>query len=157
MDTSGTYGLQLQDSASFPSGWELLSLENIALTSISQLQNLKFFSTKSGFSAGYTLGYDEGLKTGQGNLDSTYNKGFSEGQQVGYDKGFEIGIQTGQSSVSSDALSNSVRSFVFSLFDAPVSTFTSAFNFEYDGFSIGVLVSFIFTVVVVSGVLRLVL
>ena len=44
---------------------------------------------------------------------------------------------------------------MFSLFDAPVSTFLNTFNISYDGFDLGALVAFIFTGIVVIAVVRL--
>lgn len=107
----------------------------------------------TGYSDGYNEGYDDG--------DEAYDKGYEVGYDVGNKDGFDAGkiegIAQGKNSVSGNILSSSIRSFAFALFDAPVDTFLSTFNFEYDGFNIGALVAFIFTGVVVVGVLKVVL
>ena len=92
--------------------------------------------------------------------DNGYDNGYSEGQKFGYDsgytKGYAMGKSDAMSQMSDSDLPSSVRSFVFSLFDAPVSSFLSAFNLSYDGFDLGSLVAFIFTAIVIVGVIRLV-
>ena len=92
--------------------------------------------------------------------DNGYDNGYSEGQKFGYDsgytKGYAMGKSDAMSQMSDSDLPSSVPSFVFSLFDAPVSSFLSAFNLSYDGFDLGSLVAFIFTAIVIVGVIRLV-
>ena len=92
--------------------------------------------------------------------DNGYDNGYSEGQKFGYDSGYTTGYAMGKSDamsqMSDSDLPSSVRSFVFSLFDAPVTSFLSAFNLSYDGFDLGSLVAFIFTAIVIVGVIRLV-
>lgn len=92
--------------------------------------------------------------------DNGYDNGYSEGQKFGYDsgytKGYAMGKSDAMSQMSDSDLPSSVRSFVFSLFDAPVTSFLSAFNLSYDGFDLGSLVAFIFTAIVIVGVIRLV-
>lgn len=92
--------------------------------------------------------------------DNGYDNGYAEGQKFGYDsgytKGYAMGKSDAMSQMSDSDLPSSVRSFVFSLFDAPVTSFLSAFNLSYDGFDLGALVSFIFTAIVIVGVIRIV-
>ena len=88
-----------------------------------------------------------------------YEQGYEEGQTVGYDQGYDKGYQIGKAetleTISDEDLPASVRSFVFSLFDAPVSTFLNAFNLSWDGFDFGGLVAFIFTAVVIVGFVKI--
>ncbi len=88
-----------------------------------------------------------------------YDQGYEEGQLVGYDQGYDKGYQIGKAetleTISDEDLPSSVRSFVFSLFDAPVSTFLNAFNLSWDGFDFGGLVAFIFTAVVIVGFVKI--
>lgn len=92
--------------------------------------------------------------------DNGYDNGYTEGKKFGYDsgytKGYAMGKSDAMSQMSDSDLPSSVRSFVFSLFDAPVTSFLSAFNLSYDGFDLGSLVAFIFTAIVIVGVIRLV-
>ena len=81
--------------------------------------------------------------------------GVLDGRREGYDKGYNDGKTDALSQLSDEPLSQSLRGFVFSLFDAPVSTFLNTFNISYDGFDLGALVAFIFTGIVVIAVVRL--
>ena len=116
------------------------------------LYNANIFSLSGGFLNGYDNGYNEGFSNGHTN-------GVLDGRQEGYDNGYNEGYSKGKtdalSQLSDEPLSQSIRGFVFSLFDAPVSTFLNTFNISYDGFDLGALVAFIFTGIVVIAVVRL--
>ena len=116
------------------------------------LYNANVLSMSGGFLNGYDNGYNEGFSSGHTN-------GVLDGRQEGYDNGYGEGYTKGKtdalSQLSDEPLSQSIRGFVFSLFDAPVSTFLNTFNISYDGFDLGALVAFIFTGIVVIAVVRL--
>ena len=116
------------------------------------LYNANIFFLSGGFLNGYDNGYNEGFSNGHTN-------GVLDGRQEGYDNGYNEGYSKGKtdalSQLSDEPLSQSIRGFVFSLFDAPVSTFLNTFNISYDGFDLGALVAFIFTGIVVIAVVRL--
>lgn len=116
------------------------------------LYNANIFSMSGGFLNGYDNGYNDGFSSGHTNgvLD-----GRQEGYGNGYDEGYSKGKTDALSQLSDEPLSQSIRGFVFSLFDAPVSTFLNTFNISYDGFDLGALVAFIFTGIVVIAVVRL--
>lgn len=116
------------------------------------LYNANVLSMSGGFLNGYDNGYNEGFSSGHTNgvLD-----GRQEGYGNGYDEGYSKGKTDALSQLSDEPLSQSIRGFVFSLFDAPVSTFLNTFNISYDGFDLGALVAFIFTGIVVIAVVRL--
>lgn len=126
-----------------------------------------------GVKDGYKVGYNKGVETGTGN---GYNDGYEvgkvvgydEGKVVGYDEGYENGVAVGKiegkkegyaagiASADSTDLGQSIESFIFALFDAPINSFMSVFNFEVLGFDVGGLVSFIFTMLVIVFVYRMV-
>ena len=108
------------------------------------------------YDAGFRNGYDQGKEVAQEQIDNAFNSGYDKGYGEGEDFGFQTGKTVGMNSVSGDTLAKSVKAFAFSLFDAPVNTFMGVFNFEYDGFDIGALVSFIFSIVIVAGILKVV-
>ena len=116
------------------------------------LYNANVLSKSGGYLNGYDNGYNEGFSNG-------HTDGVLDGRKEGFDNGYNEGYSKGKtdafSQLSDEPLSNSIRGFVFSLFDAPVSSFLSAFNLSYDGFDIGALVAFIFTGIVVIAVVRL--
>lgn len=116
------------------------------------LYNANVLSMSGGFLNGYDNGYNEGFSNGHTN-------GVLDGRQEGYDNGYNEGYSKGKtdalSQLSDEPLSQSIRGFIFSLFDAPVSTFLNTFNLSYDGFDLGALVAFIFTGIVVIAVVRL--
>ena len=120
------------------------------------------FKQNGGYDEGYDVGYGDGYKNGHtdgygGGYRAAYDIGYDSGFDDGHDEGYNIGLTVGKNSITGDALGTSIKSFVFSLFDAPVSTFMSVFNFEYDGFNIGALVSFLFSLAIVSAVLKVIL
>lgn len=96
--------------------------------------------------SGYTMKelndrYQQGLEDGEAQTkDYWYNQGKAEG----YADGTKV----------TDQLGTSIREFMFSLFDAPLSTFTSVFNFEVMGFDVGGFVAFLLTAVIVAGVIK---
>ena len=116
------------------------------------LYNANVLSKSGGYLNGYDNGYNDGFYNG-------HTDGVLDGRKEGFDNGYNEGYSKGKtdafSQLSDEPLSNSIRGFVFSLFDAPVSSFLSAFNLSYDGFDIGALVAFIFTGIVVIAVVRL--
>ena len=114
------------------------------------------FSAMSGsYLVGYDSGYNSGLVDGK---SEGLSQGREEGYQSGYDSGYDSGYATGKadafSQINNSSLAESVRAFMFSLFDAPVSTFLGAFNFSWDAFDIGSLVAFIFTMIVIIGFVK---
>ena len=120
------------------------------------------FKQNGGYNEGYDTGWDRGYNDGRSDgytegYDNAYEVGHQEGYTEGHDDGYNVGLTVGKNSITGDALGNSIKGFVFSLFDAPVSTFMSVFNFDYDGFHIGSLVSFIFSIAIVSGILKVIL
>lgn len=103
-----------------------------------------------------------------GDYNDGYNVGFSDGKEVGdssgYERGWDTGYGSGYNQGVSDAynrqaengtISESITSFIYALFDAPVDTFMSIFNFEVAGFNIGALVSFILTMLICVFIYRL--
>ena len=112
------------------------------------LYNANVFVNSGGFLNGYDNGYNDGFSNGHTN-------GVLDGRKEGYDEGYTKGKTDALSQLSDETLSQSIRGFVFSLFDAPVSTFLNTFNLSYDGFDLGALVAFIFTGIVVIAVVRL--
>lgn len=90
---------------------------------------------------GYEIGYDDGYKLG---FDGGHRKGYAEG------------INDANAKLDDSSLTGSVTSFVFSLFDAPIDSFMGAMNLQYDGFNLGDLLSFIFTILLIVGIFRLV-
>ena len=120
------------------------------------------FKQNGGYNEGYDVGYESGYKNGNADgygegYRAAYDIGYDNGFDAGHDEGYNVGLTVGKNSITGDALGTSIKSFVFSLFDAPVSTFMSVFNFEYDGFNIGALVSFLFSLAIVSAVLKVIL
>lgn len=109
--------------------------------------NANIFSISGGFLNGYDNGYNQGFSDGHTN-------GVLDGRQEGYNNGYNDGKADASSQISDEPLSQSIRGFVFALFDAPVNTFLDSFNISYDGFDLGKLVSFIFTGIVVIAVVK---
>lgn len=93
------------------------------------------------------VGYTESQYEAYGNAQYT----------AGRTEGYNAGLADGINSVSGSDLAQGVKGFVFSLFDAPVNTFMSVFNFSYDGFNIGSLAALVLTAAVVIGVVKILL
>lgn len=153
-DGSNLYGIQFEKS-SFPLGtfegsnnFYFVSL-NLSLTDLTGFTGMSFYSKDGYFTSGYNDGYNDGV-------DDGYKQGETAGKQQGYKVGYEDGFNVGyESGLEKEPLSSSVKSFLFSLFDAPVNTFMSVFNFEYDGFDFSALAALILTGLVVIGVIKL--
>ncbi len=73
-----------------------------------------------------------------------YGKGYNAGYAAAFDKQAESG-----------SLADGIRSFLYSLFDAPVDTFMSVVNFEIDGFDLGGLVAFILTLFILAFIIKM--
>ena len=119
------------------------------------LENGVFSAMSGSYLVGYDSGYNSGLVDGK---SEGLSQGREEGYQSGYDSGYDSGYATGKADafgqINNSSLAESVRAFLFSLFDAPVSTFLGAFNFSWDAFDIGSLVAFIFTMIVIIGFVK---
>ncbi len=101
---------------------------------------------KSGYDSGYSTGHDEGVVSG-------YDSGYS----TGYDQGYDVGFSNGSTQVEPGELNGSVKSFVFTLFDAPVSTFLNVFDFQFEGFDFLGIVRLILSLAVIAGIVKLVM
>ena len=101
--------------------------------------NIKYYT-------GYNQGYNEGLTQGTTEgYENGYKEGYDEGEDFGYDKGkAEMASQ-----ISDTDLTKAVKTFVFSLFDAPVDSFLSMFNFEWAGFDLRGIVTLVITIPVI--------
>ncbi len=105
--------------------------------------------TSGPYMNGYNNGYSDGKVDG-------YDNGVDAGKDVGYKEGYLKGQADAFKKVSEGSLGESVRTFVYSLFDAPVSTFTSIFQFEIDGINLGSVVAFFLTLIILGAVFGIV-
>ncbi len=74
------------------------------------------------------------------------NQQYQQGQQVGYDKGYSAGLADGDG--------NSFLSLITAVIDAPITAFTSLFNFEILGFNMRTFVLSILTAALVVAIMR---
>lgn len=109
-----------------------------------------------GYNSGYTEGYAQGKNDGLKEVnDGEFLKGYASGEKAGYDRGYSEGYAKALNGVDGNSLAATVRNFVYTLFDAPVSTFLSFVNFEIDGFNVVDIATFLFTIAVVIALIRL--
>lgn len=97
--------------------------------------------------------YDDSYGTG---YHDGYNAGENVGFENGYDQGYDVGFSNGSSQVEPGELNGSIKSFVFTLFDAPVSTFLNVFDFQFEGFDFLGVVRLILSFAVIAGIVKLV-
>ncbi len=125
---------------------QIVAIE-FTIVSMDIFYEVSMFTSVNGFISGYSEGYNNGLASGQ---NEGYNNGYSVGKSDGYSQGYSQGKVDAFATIdSSGDLADGVKSFVYALFDAPVQSFTSMFNFEVDGMNIGAIVTFVLTMSVV--------
>lgn len=96
----------------------------------------------NGESDGYTKGYSVGKNDG-------YNQGFSQGKNVGYNNGYNQGV--------SESNDYTFLGLISATIDAPITYFTSLFNFELLGVNLSAFLTGLFTLCVIITIVRLVL
>lgn len=92
--------------------------------------------------------YDLGRK-----YDSAYSNGYTEGYRQGEDYGYDLGYDTGYNKGVASANEYSFDGLLSAVFDVPVRTFTSLFNFEVLGVN---LTTFFLSLLTLAGVLAVV-
>ena len=97
---------------------------------------------ESGLSAGYTNGYNTGKNEG-------YNEGLSLGKNIGYNNGYNKGV--------SENNDYTFLGLISACIDAPITYFTSLFNFELLGVNLSAFLTGLFTLCVIITIVRLVL
>lgn len=160
----------IYDSEYDVSGDLCLSTISGSISSIDDFKGLVFIENSGfyeGYKQGYTDGgndaglYDKGYDTGYGN---GYSVGYSEGAgstnsekyDAGYNKGYSVGFTEGKLSVDPDSLSNSIRTFIFSLFDAPFAVIEPFIELDVLGIDLGGIFSLILLVGLVSFVFKVI-
>lgn len=160
----------IYDSDYDVSGDLCLSIISGSISSIDDFKGLVFIENSGfyeGYKQGYTDGgndaglYDKGYDTGYGN---GYSVGYSEGAgstnsekyDAGYNKGYSVGFTEGKLSVDPDSLSNSIRTFIFSLFDAPFAVIEPFIELDVLGIDLGGIFSLILLVGLVSFVFKVI-
>lgn len=100
--------------------------------------------------------YNQGYATG---LSNGYNNGFAEGQDSGYDMGYKagelFGYNNGYSEGSEDSNQYTFLNLVSSVIDAPMTYFTSLFNFELLGVNLQGFLMALFTLCVIVTIVKL--
>lgn len=111
-----------------------------SLIDIASLTDNDFYN--QGLSDGFQSGYDSGALDG-------YQNGFSVGDNEGFSRGYNEGLNT--------ANSYTFYNLIGAVFDAPLNTFTSLFNFEILGVNILNFLSSILTLCIVIWLIKLAL
>lgn len=101
-------------------------------------------SYNDGFSNGQLFGYENGYK--KGNSDG-YNDGFSKGKNVGFENGYSKGI--------SESNDYTFLGLISACIDAPITYFTSLFNFELLGVNLSAFLTGLFTLCVIVTIVKL--
>ena len=100
------------------------------------LPSVAFINNPSSLGFGYTE--EQYLQYG--------NQQYNQGQQAGYDKGYSAGITAGGN--------NSFLSLITAVVDAPITAFTSLFNFDILGFNVKNVILSILTAALVIACVR---
>lgn len=109
----------------------------------------------------YQLGYQDGLIVGRNQgSQASYDRGYADGDANGYDRGYDIGYGQGESYGFNQGVAHA-NEYTFTgllgaVFDVPVQTFQSLFNFEILGVDIGNFLLGLLTVLVILAVVKLI-
>lgn len=125
------------------------------------LERFKSYDTgyESGYLEGESDGYEEGRADGilvgsENGFNSGYDIGFDEGDAEGFQRGYDKGKKDGESLSNAAELTDATKGFLFALFDAPVNTFLNVFDFTWNGFDFLGLIRLILSLLVISGVVK---
>lgn len=100
------------------------------------------------YSNGYNNGYLDGYNNGYNDAKSPYyNKGYFDGKKYGYETGYNKGIN--------ESNDYTFLGLISACIDAPITYFTSLFNFELLGVNISSFLTAIFTLCIIVTVVRL--
>lgn len=116
--------------------------------------DLTTYFLEGGVSDSYNDGYYNGRTTG---YSEGYQKGTSNGYSTGYDKGKKDGFNTGYSKGVGESNDYTFLGLLSACIDAPITYFTSLFNFELLGVNLSAFLTGLFTLCVIVTIVRLVL
>lgn len=102
------------------------------------------------YSLGYKEGYNQGLMTPNAEL---FNEGYEKGKTDGYRNGYDVGFTAG----ATDGNDYTFTGLLSAIFDVPVKTFTSLFNFDLLGVNLANFFLSMLTLAVVLAVVRMLL
>lgn len=102
-----------------------------------------YFTRVDTESASYSAGYNDGYSAGE---SSGYKKGYSAGDSAGYSRGYNYGVST--------ANDYTFLGLMSSVVDAPITAFTSLFNFEIFGVNLSGFILGVFTLCIIIFVVR---
>ena len=108
------------------------------------------FVSSGTFSEGYASGYADGMLFDSERTEEAYGSGYDFGYQYGYGSGFRAGKQEGLQIAETGTFYGLMTAVV----DAPVSVFSSMFNFEILGVNMLAFAQSIFSLCLVLAVLR---
>ena len=91
------------------------------------------------------IGYQNGLTAGN-------KEGYENGHEVGYAEGYAAGEKNANEGVS---MLDSLREFVYAIFDAPATLINSMLDFDFMGLNVAGFVRTILTLVVVGVIVFL--
>lgn len=106
-----------------------------------------YFAQVDGDSASYSAGYNDGYSAGNSAGEASgYKKGYSAGDSAGYSRGYSYGVSSSNDYTFLGLMSSVV--------DAPITAFTSLFNFEIFGVNLSGFVLGVFTLCIIIVVVR---
>lgn len=113
---------------------------------------LYYYSVDTGnFDIAYGNGYDNGYEKGRSDARAdTYDKGYREGREFGRQEGYDEGFLAGVN----DANEYSFDGLISAVFDVPVRTFFSFFQFEILGVDLSSFFLSLFAIAVFLAVVR---
>ena len=111
----------------------------------------------AGYADGYNAGNEDGIITGkvEGHR-SGFEEGLKSSDNKGYKDGYASGFSDGKLSVDPNSLSNSIRTFIFSLFDAPFAVIEPFIELDVLGIDLGGIFSLILLVGLVSFIFKVI-
>ena len=100
------------------------------------------------YSDGYNDGYMNGKNDGYASGEKTgYQNGYKKGKTDGYNSGYSYGVR--------ESNDYTFLGLISACIDAPISYFTSLFNFELLGFNLSSFFKVVFTICVIVTIIRL--
>ena len=112
------------------------------------INNPNIYTENENYQFGYSAGYGDGYYTGNSEgLDAGYKDGYKNGELVGYQSGFNDGVN--------DSNQYTFMSLFGAVLDAPVSVFTSLFNFNILGINLFSLITGLFTLCVIIVIIKM--
>ena len=128
---------------------------NLGIDGYLLLEDFILFDGNAGYNKGYSAGFEEGKMSVneyyESVLSEVYQSGYAEGKSDGFGIGKAEGLRIG---VESTSLNDSIKTFIYSVFEAPIYVLEGLFSLDFVGFDLSGVIRALVSLFVVAFVIN---